>query len=192
MPPKPFNKEVLSFHIPLSCPTRYYFGYTCIRLERFLSFFIPLDRHGGGPRREMDGTKKNIKTNGSCNGMVRTEYGKANIWKYGIDRQSSFFLHRSIFWTTTHFGSVWLVVKRTETLRNLGKGTKSEISLWGDRKMETGNSFLSRLNGWIHRGCDASTRWFVTAFIRVNEREPFLSFFGFFQRSEFSTLKFQR
>lgn len=111
------------------CPTRYYFGYTCIHLERFLSFFIPLDRHGGGPRREMDGTKKNIKTNGSCNGMVRTEYGKANIWKYGIDRQSSFFLHRSIFWTTTHFGSVWLVVKRTETLRNLGKGTKSEISL---------------------------------------------------------------
>lgn len=143
MPPKPFNKEVLSFHIPLG--RHVITPDTCI-LGAFPLIFHPPPREATLARdreedcREMDSTKKNIKTRvTACKSMVHTDTGQ-HLEKsrnpestgdppFSIDRH---FLDNPLL------EARWLVVKRTQPSETW-KRYAGEISLSGDRRMETGN-----------------------------------------------------
>lgn len=147
MPAKPFNKEVLSFHIPLA--RHVITPDTCILGTFSLIFHLPSlpppksnarSRSGRRLQREMDSTKKNIKNERVSNSM-ETFAGKKHLEKSrnpestGNPRSPP---HRSIFWTNPVLEARWLLVKRTQPSETW-KRYPGEISLSGDRRMETGN-----------------------------------------------------
>lgn len=182
MPAKPFNKEVLSFHIPLA--RHVITPDTCILGTFSLIFHLPSlspprsnprSRSGRRLQREMDSTKKNIKNERVSNSM-ETFAGKKHLeksrnpeidWQFSLSSASIDFLDQP------RFRSALVACQAHTTLRNLEKVPRWNFTFgW----QENGNrkSFLSHLNGWIHREWDASsTRSFVTcAFYSLTNITP--------------------
>lgn len=187
MPPKPFNKEVLSFHIPLG--RHVITPDTCI-LGAFPLIFHPPPREPTLARdreedcREMDSTKKNIKTRvTACKSMVHTDR-RGNIWKSHEIPNRLAILHPpsiDIFWTTLFWKRVgWL--SSAHNPQKLGKGTpvKFHFQVTGEWKPEILLVTLKWLNP-SRMGCVHSL--ICHGLLFANEHYPVSIFLHFFNQN---------